>query len=144
MAHLLRLSLTVLLGCLLMACAGKPTQEMSDARQMLQAATEAGAARFAPAYLARARRALEEAQEALELHAYGRARAKAEEAKRWASRAQAQAAVFRKTEAAVRKAAQEGRLTPEVEALWQKAMQAAEEGREEASSLARRIFEALQ
>ncbi len=138
MGHLLRLSLITLWG--LVACAGTPTQEMSDARQMIQAAREGGAERFAPAYLARARRALEDAQKALEVRDFRKARRRAEEARRWAARAQAQAQVFREAEGAVSRAEEEGRLTPEVEALWREAMQAARAGEDAALPLARKVL----
>lgn len=66
----------------LAACASTPpAQEMSDARQAIQAARDAGAAEHAPEALARAEALLKTAQKQLELGVYREARAHALEAK---------------------------------------------------------------
>ena len=70
----------VVLGASLVACAGLPAQEMSDARQALRAAREAGAQRAAPATLADAQTRLLRAEAALRLHDYREARREAMEA----------------------------------------------------------------
>jgi len=75
----LLLTLLVLAGC-----SAAPVQEMSDARQALQAAHAAGGADASPAELLQAEQLLEQAQQALELGDYGRAREAALTAKRTA------------------------------------------------------------
>jgi len=72
---------------LLGGCAGAPVQEMSDARQAIQAAEEAGAAEVAPETLQDAKRLLTSAERKLQREAYGAARADAREARRLASEA---------------------------------------------------------
>jgi hypothetical protein len=61
------------IGCLFLAgcVVSPPVQEMSDARQAISAARAAGAMRFAPAQLMAARRWLEDARHALQIHDYG-------------------------------------------------------------------------
>ncbi|HEB57840.1 MAG TPA: DUF4398 domain-containing protein [Gammaproteobacteria bacterium] len=72
----------------LVACATPlPVQEMSNARQALQAAEAADAAHFAPQDLRRARRLLDRASTFLEAGEYGQARALAVEARMAAWRA---------------------------------------------------------
>ena len=83
-------------AALIVGCAGVPVQEMSDARQMIQAAETAGAVRHAPHLHAEARRLLREAERALEAGRY-------REARRLALRARAVAAEAR---AAARASAQ--------------------------------------
>ena len=63
------------------ACASIPVQEMSDARQAIQAAEEAGAATLAPEPLREARRLLTSAERKLQREAYASARAEAREAR---------------------------------------------------------------
>ena len=55
---------------LITACAGAPVQEMSDARQAIHSAEEAGAERYSPQQLREARNLLEKAQTNLEVGAY--------------------------------------------------------------------------
>jgi len=83
-AHWLAVVAVVLL---LGGCAGAPVQEMSDARQAIQAAEEAGAAEVAPETLQDAKRLLTSAERKLQREAYGAARADAREARRLASEA---------------------------------------------------------
>ena len=64
-----------------------PVQEMSDARQAINAAVEADASRFAPESLGDARRFLEEAEQQIQQEAYGPARMNAVRAKNRASQA---------------------------------------------------------
>jgi hypothetical protein len=64
-----------------------PVQEMSDARQAINAAVEADATRFAPESLGDARRFLEEAEQQLQQQAYGPARINAVRAKNRATQA---------------------------------------------------------
>ena len=58
----------------LMACAGAPVQEMSNARQAIKAARDAGAANVAPQQLSEAQALLDQAEDNLERRAYRNAR----------------------------------------------------------------------
>lgn len=69
------------------ACATAPVQEMSDARQAIQAAEEAGAAERAPEALRDAKRLLTSAERKLQREAYAGARYDAREARRRAAEA---------------------------------------------------------
>lgn len=70
------------LGLVLQAgCATAPVQEMSDARQAIHAAVDAGADRLAPDDLAAARRFLEAAERKLESRSFASARGDALSAK---------------------------------------------------------------
>jgi hypothetical protein len=64
-----------------------PVQEMSDARQAINAAVEANASRFAPESLGDARRFLEEAEQQIQQQAFGPARMNAVRAKNRAAQA---------------------------------------------------------
>ena len=75
----------------LVACASAPVQEMSDARQAIQSAEEAGAARYSSEQLRQARHLLEQAQLQLETGAYGDARRLALDARDEAIRAREKA-----------------------------------------------------
>lgn len=70
----------ILLACLA-ACAGAPVQEMSDARQAIHAAEEAGAAEHAPRLLSQARTFLASARQKVEKRAYNQARKDARNAR---------------------------------------------------------------
>jgi hypothetical protein len=72
---------------LLAACASAPVQEMSDARQAIQAAEEAGAATLAPDALRDAKRLLTSAERKLQREAYASARQDARESRRKAAEA---------------------------------------------------------
>jgi hypothetical protein len=72
---------------LLAACASAPVQEMSDARQAIQAAEEAGASTHAPEALRDAKRLLTSAERKLQREAYASARHDAREAHRRAAEA---------------------------------------------------------
>jgi hypothetical protein len=75
----------VLLSCLLsiglFACAAAPVQEMSNARQAIAAADEAGAEQVAAPLMAEARALLESAETKLERHNYVGARTDATNAR---------------------------------------------------------------
>jgi hypothetical protein len=78
----IRILLAVLLtGVLLSACAGPPVQEMSDARQAIAAAEQAGAEGSAPAQIHRAQSLLRDAEFKLQKKAYNGARKDARMAK---------------------------------------------------------------
>jgi hypothetical protein len=64
-----------------------PVQEMSDARQAINAAVEAQATRLAPESLGDARRFLEEAEQQIQQQAFGPARMNAVRAKNRATQA---------------------------------------------------------
>jgi len=72
---------------LLAACASAPVQEMSDARQAIQAAEEAGAATLSPDALRDAKRLLTSAERKLQREAYASARQDARESRRKAAEA---------------------------------------------------------
>lgn len=72
---------------LLAACAAAPVQEMSDARQAVMAAEQAGAGEHAPERLNAARNHLARAQQSLELRDFDQARAYANQARDAATRA---------------------------------------------------------
>ena len=71
----------------LSACAGPPVQEMSDARQAIQAAESAGAPTYAPVVLRQAKEFLASAEQKLEKRAYNGARNDARLAKQKATHA---------------------------------------------------------
>jgi hypothetical protein len=73
----------LLVGCV----ATPPIQEMSDARQAIAAAEEAGADRFAPDEIGEARRFLQQAETDIEGEAFGLARTNALRAQDRAMRA---------------------------------------------------------
>ena len=56
------------------ACAGAPVQEMSNARQAIKAARDAGAERIAPQVLGEAQSLLQQAEDSLQKRAYRDAR----------------------------------------------------------------------
>lgn len=62
------------LVALVAGCASAPVQEMSDARQAIRSAEEAGAPRYSPEQFEAARQALERAQMWLDRGAYTNAR----------------------------------------------------------------------
>lgn len=75
----------------LAGCKGPPVQEMSDARQAIAAARAAGAAERSPVDLDAAQAAIARAEESLQMQHFTRARMAAEEAKRRAAAALANA-----------------------------------------------------
>lgn len=77
---------------LLAACATAPVQEMSDARQALRSAEEAGAVQYSPDHYNAAQRALENAQMWLDRGAYTNARLHALDARDRAIKAREAAA----------------------------------------------------
>ena len=76
------LLLAVLLaGTTLGGCAGAPVQELSDARQAIRAAEQAGAQQYAPDTLAEARQFVERARLGMHKGDYRQARDDAEQAR---------------------------------------------------------------
>lgn len=80
---------TLALAVGLMSCAAAPIQEMSDARQAIQAAREAGADKSAGGHLQRADQLMTEAEEQLDAGGYRQARERAEAARDEAIKARA-------------------------------------------------------
>lgn len=83
--------LVITLMLLLAACAVAPVQEMSNARQAIEAARQAGAATHAPLELAAAERSLQQAEAALKTGDYRNARQHADAARTQAVAAQKKA-----------------------------------------------------
>jgi hypothetical protein len=71
----------------MVACAGAPVQEMSNARQAIKAARDAGAERVAPQTLTEAQALLEQAEASLHRRAYREARRNAVSARSKAAEA---------------------------------------------------------
>jgi len=75
MAHTARIrGILVVASLALAACAGAPVQEMSNARQAIRAARDAGADKTAPQKLNEAEVLLNRAEDSLERRAYREAR----------------------------------------------------------------------
>lgn len=81
-------TLLLLLALFLSACAGMPVQEMSDARQAVDAARKAGAETSAPEELQSAEKLLQDAEKALVDGDYSQAKESAKAAKEQAVTAQ--------------------------------------------------------
>ncbi|MDR2876949.1 MAG: DUF4398 domain-containing protein [Chromatiales bacterium] len=119
-----------LISCLLLAaCAGAPTQEMSNARQSVQAAYDAGANEFATRNLEVAHDYLARAERELELRYFSMAYHDAIVAKSEAIKAHTVATAVQEAQAAV-DAMEEGSSRDEAQSLLQEAMNAAREGRD--------------
>lgn len=85
-----RVASAVLVGVALLglaACAGIPAQEMSNARQAIRAAQEAGAAQAAPGEIEKAQQYLTKAEASMQQRLFRQARDEASEARRIASEA---------------------------------------------------------
>lgn len=80
--------LLVLMTMVVTACASAPVQEMSDARQALDAALRAGAAERAPAQTQAAQSSLAEAEKSLKQRNFSHARQNAQQARSQAIEAQ--------------------------------------------------------
>ena len=80
----------LMLGMVL-GCTTIPMQEMSDARQAVQAAREANAAQLAPVPMESAETLLNKAKQALDAGAYDQARSEALAARREAIKARSEA-----------------------------------------------------
>ncbi|APZ43920.1 DUF4398 domain-containing protein [Acidihalobacter ferrooxydans] len=87
--------LTLLL--LLAGCATAPVQEMSDARQAMQAAAQAGARQSAPQEYAQAQALMQRAEDQLQVGGYQSARELADQARVAAQHARDDALKARKT-----------------------------------------------
>jgi hypothetical protein len=83
----LKASWIILMMIVLAACSSAPVQEMSDARQALNAAERAGAQRHSPVVYSEAKRFLSAATVALKNGEYSQAKSSALKAKKRALRA---------------------------------------------------------
>jgi len=122
------LVLTVAVGC-----ATAPTQEMSDARQAIQAARDAGAEKHAPYNLGSAEKLLAEAETALEQGDYGAAKEEAVNSKKEAVSARNIALAIGSAEATLQEANRLGFEWRDSQKILDKARAAAQKGDEEAA-----------
>ena len=97
---LLTLLFALLAAMQLAGCAGVPVQEMSNARQAVQAAQKAGGAKYAPATMAEAEKLLASAKANLKKGEYRPAREEAELAREKAMEARRQAEAAKASEKA--------------------------------------------
>ena len=114
---------------LLAACAAVPTQEMSDARQSVQAAYDAGADKWARENLRSAEEYLRRAERELELRFYSRARHDAIVARSEALKARNVALAIRAAQEAIEAAQVPEEDLAEAKSLLAEAVAAAERGR---------------
>jgi len=120
--------LLIALLLLFAGCATAPTQEMSDARQAVSAAQDAGADKHAPEILKEAEEQLDRAGEELHKRDFREARRGAVAAKLQAMSAQEMTLAIGSAATAVDKAREHGVLSNETEQVLQQAQQAASEG----------------
>ncbi len=128
-----RLLIIMLALALLSACASVPTQEMSDARQSLQAAYDAGAEKYASRHLRIAEDYLTKAERELELRFYSWARNDAMLAKSEARKAQEVTSAIKSARAAIEAAPADGETLAAARALLEKAITAAKQGKDTAA-----------
>lgn len=119
---------TTLVG--IAACATYPSQEMSDARQALRAAHEAGAEQHAPSLLRKATTHLFDAEKGLgsQAPAYGTARQNALAAKEEAVKARKVAVAIHEAKIALAHLPQHNRFTQQAQQALEKALQAEARG----------------
>ena len=121
-------ALIITLFLLLTGCAAAPTQEMSDARQAVRAAQDAGADQHAPETLKDAENNLDRAGAELNNRDFREARKDAVAAKTHAINAQEMTLAISSAVAAVDKALERGVLSLETDQLLKRAQLAASEG----------------
>ncbi|KAF0191406.1 MAG: lipoprotein [Gammaproteobacteria bacterium] len=117
-----------LLAAGLSGCASAPIQEMSDARQTINAARDAGAESEAPGSLGRAESLLTEAQRQLELMNYKRARNDAVEARLQAQKARTLANIVAETRRGITDAGTENEDIQRADGLLQQSVNLAAQG----------------
>jgi nucleoid-associated protein YgaU len=122
--------ITLIVG-VMMGCASAPMQEMSDARQALQAARAAGAPMHAPVPYGNAEDQLSKAERELQGRKYKSARNDATNAKQAAVKARNMALSISQAKETVEQAEQIGALSDETRGLMTKAESAAAAGNEE-------------
>lgn len=115
---------------LLSACASAPIQEMSNARQSVQAAREAGASEYAAYNLQTANEYLARAERELELRYFSRARHDAIVAKSEARKAHEVAVALQRAETALAESEAGGDALARARALLDEAIEAAQAGRD--------------
>ena len=125
---LLRCAGFMLVLGVLAGCAAAPTQEMSDARQAVRAARDAGADKHVPEILQNAESKLDSAGAELHKREFRQARKDALAAKTSAINAQELAHAIGSAAAAADRARQRGVLSAESEQLLARARQVASEG----------------
>jgi len=128
MTGLVYKAVTAAIVLMLTACATAPTQEMSDARQAVRAAQEAGAQLHAPDVLNNAEQQLDHAGEQLHKHDYRQARKDAVAAREQAFDAQEMALAIGAAVNSVEKARDKGVLSAEADVLLKRAKEAASHG----------------
>lgn len=121
--------IAIVLG-VVVGCASAPTQEMSDARQAIQAARDAGAVQHAPDTLGSAEKLLGWAEQALEEGDYDKARTDAVAAKEEAVKARNMALAIAAAKDALERAKGESFAWRDTEKLIAKAEAAAAKGDE--------------
>lgn len=122
------LFLTVSISSLLVACAMAPTQEMSDARQAVQAAREAGAQTHAQSALTEAEKLLLTAEENLGRKTYREARGNAVAAKTQAITARQLALAISSAKETISHAMKLGVTSPAAASLLDQALAFAKRG----------------
>lgn len=124
------LTLSGIMLSVVVGCATAPTQEMSDARQAIQSAREAGADRYAPAGLQSAEGLLSQAEQSIEKGLYDSAREDAIAAKKQALSARNMALAIGSAEAALDQADKLGFEWRDSHEILAKARAAADDGDE--------------
>ncbi len=125
----LRIPAVALFVLLLGGCAAAPTQEMSDARQSVQAAHDAGADKYADQNLRNAEEYLKKAERELELRFFSRARHDAIVAKSEALKAQNVALAIKEAQATITASKADPERLSRARALLQQAVEAAAQGK---------------
>jgi len=128
------LGLMVFVSTVVVGCASAPTQEMSDARQAIQAARDAGADKHAPDMLGSAEGLMSRAEQAIESGKYEDARTDALEAKKAAVSARNIALAIGGAEAALDEADKLGAEWRDSGEILDKARAAAKAGDETAAA----------
>ena len=128
---LLRGAVLMLMVGIMAGCATAPTQEMSDARQAVQAAKEAGAAAHAPGVMGNAEQQLSEAERALRGRNYESARDGAVAARQEALKARNMTLALNQAKDAVAEAEQLGAASPAAHEWLAKLEAASAAGNEE-------------
>ncbi len=121
--------ITTLILTLLTACASAPTQEMSDARQSLQAAYDAGADKYASRHLKTAEDYLSKAERELELRFYNWARNDAMLARSEARKAQEVTSAIKAALAAIESSSADEETLAAAQSLLDEALIAAQNGK---------------
>ena len=122
-----RVVLLVGLG-VISGCIGVPSQEMSDARQSVQAAERSGASEYVPNQIQRAEESLHQAESLLQEESYYRAAKRAEVAKQEAVKARKLADVLTEAKRAIQEADAKGALWRDTDDLFEQARLAGDAG----------------